>query len=111
MSSHPAPYAAPLPSLGGNPSTGALGTSPGSFANPPRIAPGPDGKWTFSSPDTPGMPLPSEKTAWDFLPEGWTTSVEDSGFGIQDSGGETGERGAEFSSVTIRQADGPAWGT
>ncbi|CAE7262675.1 thiC [Symbiodinium necroappetens] len=25
----------------------------------------------FSSPDTPGMPEPSDKTAWDFLPEGW----------------------------------------
>jgi phosphomethylpyrimidine synthase len=75
MSSQPAPFAAPLPALGGNPSTGALGTSPGSFANPPRIAPGPDGKWTFSSPDTPGMPQPSDKTAWDFLPEGWGTEV------------------------------------
>ncbi|MBL8852167.1 MAG: phosphomethylpyrimidine synthase ThiC, partial [Planctomycetaceae bacterium] len=83
MSSHPIPFAAPLPALGGNPSTGALGTSPGSFANPPRIAPGPEGKWTYSSPDTPGMPLPSEQTAWDFLPEGWK---QDSGFGIQDSG-------------------------
>jgi len=83
MSSHPAPFAAPLPSLGGNPSTCALGTSPGSFANPPRIAPGPEGKWTFSSPDTPGMPLPSEQTAWDFLPDGWK---QDSGSGIQDSG-------------------------
>lgn len=75
MSSHSAPYVAPLPPVGANPSTGSEGTSPGSFANPPRLAPGPAGKWTFSSPDTPGMPLPSELTAWDFLPEGWTTEV------------------------------------
>ena len=25
----------------------------------------------YSSADTPGMPAPSSKTAWDFLPEGW----------------------------------------
>ncbi len=30
------------------------------------------GPLSFSSPDTPGMPAPSDKTAWDFLPEGWT---------------------------------------
>jgi phosphomethylpyrimidine synthase len=61
-----------LPPLGLNPSTTAQGTTPGSFARPPVIAPGPDGRWTFASPDTPGMPQPSDKTAWDFLPEGWT---------------------------------------
>ncbi len=52
----------------------AQGTNPGSFANPRRIAPGADGALTFSSPDTPGMPPPSEKTAWDFMPEDWTES-------------------------------------
>lgn len=26
----------------------------------------------FASPDTPGMPAPSTKTAWGFLPEGWS---------------------------------------
>ncbi|HEY3788996.1 MAG TPA: phosphomethylpyrimidine synthase ThiC, partial [Urbifossiella sp.] len=31
------------------------------------------GAKTFASPDTPGMPPPSDKTAWDFLPEGWST--------------------------------------
>ena len=51
-----------------NPSTHREGTSPGSFANAPDIG----GPLAFSSPDTPGMPAPSEKTAWDFLPEGWT---------------------------------------
>src|SRR4051812_41089994 len=62
-----------LPPLGDNPSTGAQGTTPGSFANKGRIGTA----WTFSSPDTPGMPEPSEKTAWDFLPEGWSTQVVD----------------------------------
>jgi len=56
-----------LPPLGNNPSTGAQGTSPGSFACPPRVGTA----YSFSSPDTPGMPAPSSKTAWDFLPEAW----------------------------------------
>ena len=50
-----------------NPSSQAAGTTPGSFANPPDIG----GPRTFSSPDTPGMPPPSDKTAWDFMPEDW----------------------------------------
>ncbi|ODA32609.1 phosphomethylpyrimidine synthase ThiC [Planctopirus hydrillae] len=62
-----------LPPLGNNPSTHHAGTTPGSFANPPRVAPGAEGRWTFSSPDTPNMPQPSDKTAWDFLPDGWST--------------------------------------
>jgi len=53
-----------LPPLGHNPSTTRDGTTPGSFANSPRIG----APCTFSSPDTPGMPAPSDKTAWDFLP-------------------------------------------
>ena len=53
------------PPIGGNPSTEAQGTSPGSFAQSPQVG----GPLTFSSPDTPGMPQPSEKTAWDFMPE------------------------------------------
>ncbi|MFT7579863.1 MAG: phosphomethylpyrimidine synthase [Myxococcota bacterium] len=51
-----------------NPSTKREGTSPGSFANAPDIG----GPLTFSSPDTPGMPAPSAKTAWDFMPDNWT---------------------------------------
>lgn len=51
----------------GNPGLSGI-TSPGSFANKPDIG----GPLAFSSPDTPGMPAPSDKTAWDFLPEGWT---------------------------------------
>jgi phosphomethylpyrimidine synthase len=62
-----------LPQLGNNPSSTAAGTTPGSFARRPQIAPGPRGALTFSSPDAPGMPAPSDKTAWDFLPEGWRT--------------------------------------
>ena len=50
-----------------NPSSHRDGTNPGSFANAPNLG----GALTFSSPDTPGMPQPSAKTAWDFLPPGW----------------------------------------
>jgi phosphomethylpyrimidine synthase len=50
-----------------NPSSLRDGTNPGSFANAPNLG----GALTFSSPDTPGMPQPSEKTAWDFLPAGF----------------------------------------
>ncbi len=51
-----------------NPSSTKAGTTPGSFANAADIG----GPRTFSSPDTPGMPQPSDKTAWDFMPEDWT---------------------------------------
>lgn len=61
-----------LPPLGNNPSRFAAGTNPGSFANPPQLGPGPEGARTFSSPDTPHMPEPSDKTAWDFMPADWT---------------------------------------
>ena len=50
-----------------NPSSRAEGTNPGSFALKANIG----GPLAFASPDTPGMPAPSDKTAWDFLPEGW----------------------------------------
>ena len=57
-----------LPMTGAfNPSSGAEGTTPGSFARAADIG----GPLSFSSPDTPGMPAPSDRTAWDFLPEGW----------------------------------------
>lgn len=55
-----------------NPSTQKGGTNPGSFAQTPQIG----GALTYSSPDTPGMPAPSTKTAWDFLPEGWVRDGE-----------------------------------
>ncbi|MGE5784109.1 MAG: phosphomethylpyrimidine synthase ThiC, partial [Myxococcales bacterium] len=50
-----------------NPSTKCEGTNPGSFALAGNVG----GPLTFASPDTPGMPTPSDKTAWDFLPAGW----------------------------------------
>ncbi len=51
-----------------NPSSRNAGTNPGSFAQRANVG----GSLAYSSPDTPGMPRPSDKTAWDFLPEGWT---------------------------------------
>jgi len=52
-----------------NPSSTAEGTTPGSFARKADVG----GPLAFSSPDTPGMPPPSDRTAWDFLPTGWST--------------------------------------
>jgi phosphomethylpyrimidine synthase len=46
-------------------------TTPGSFA----LAPDVGGPLMFASPDTPGMPAPSDRTAWDFLPEGWIVEM------------------------------------
>ncbi len=65
-----------------NPSTLREGTSPGSFANAPDLG----GPLSFSSPDTPGMPAPSRKTAWDFLPDGWTRGED--GFAVAPEGFE-----------------------
>ncbi len=62
-----------LPPVGDDPGTEPTATTPGSFSNKPKFAPGPAGALTYSSPDTPGMPKPSNKTAWDFLPENWST--------------------------------------
>ena len=50
-----------------DPSSVGEGTTPGSFARRQDVG----GPRTYSSPDTPGMPEPSPKTAWDFLPVGW----------------------------------------
>src|SRR4051794_3216377 len=50
-----------LPPVGDNPSTDRQGTTPGSFAQRGRVGT----PWTFSSPDTPGMPGVSELTALD----------------------------------------------
>lgn len=77
-----------LPALGQNPSSTAAGTTPGSFAKKSQIAPGSAGRWTFASPDTPGMPEPSHKTAWDFLPEGWTSATVTNGE-VSQTPGET----------------------
>jgi phosphomethylpyrimidine synthase len=48
-----------------NPSSRRQGTTPGSFA----LAPDVGGPLSYTSPDTPGMPAPSGKTAWDFNPD------------------------------------------
>ncbi len=61
----------PLPTVGADPSSSHQGTTPGSFANKPQLASGSVGAKTFSSPDTPGMPAASDKTAWDFMPPDW----------------------------------------
>jgi len=57
-----------LPPVGGNPGTTPSTTTPGSFANPSQLG----SPLAFSSPDTPGMPAPSERTAWDFMPTDWS---------------------------------------
>ena len=54
-----------------NPSTHEQGTAPQSFALDANIG----GPLTFSSPDTPGMPASSTKTAHDFTPDQGSTSV------------------------------------
>ncbi len=71
------------------------GTNPGSFAQPAQILPGAAGRWTFSSPDTPGMPPPSQRTAWDFLPDSWSTRE----VGVQSGSNQPGQ-------VVFAQADG-----
>ncbi len=74
--SHPHPSAASytLPMHGAcNPSSAAQGTTPGSFALKAAVGE----PLAFASPDTPGMPAPSKKSAWDFLPEGWRIEAVD----------------------------------
>ncbi len=86
-----------LPPLGRNPSSQAQGTSPGSFSLLAKIASGRAGRWTFASPDTPGMPAPSEKTAWDFMPLDWTMKP---GFEDDYERAEAWEPPARFNPVT-----------
>lgn len=87
-----------LPPLGNNPSSQQAGTTPGSFAKTPKVLPGQAGAYTFSSPDTPGMPPASSQTAWDFLPAGWSTEELPSA----PSGGAVKNNGE----VIFEQADG-----
>ncbi|MFW6087831.1 MAG: phosphomethylpyrimidine synthase ThiC, partial [Myxococcota bacterium] len=63
-----------------NPSSRGDGTNPGSFAEPPDVG----GPRAFASPDTPGMPAPSEHTAWDFLPPRWQRGAD--GFAVAPEG-------------------------
>ena len=67
-----------LPPVGGNPGVEPKATTPGSFANPPDVG----GPLAFSSPNSTAMPGPSDKTAWDFLPEGWETEEVPGDFGV-----------------------------
>lgn len=92
-----------LPPIGGNPGT-APATTPGSFANPARIGT----PWSYSSPDTPGMPQPSDRTAWDFLPERWTTALVETGTDKPLPAGRPPERGdsLDLSTTCFTQADG-----
>src|SRR5205823_391427 len=85
-----------LPPIGDDPSTLRQGTSPGSFANKGRVGT----PWAFSSPDTPGMPQPSNKTAWDFLPAGWTAEIVPPGCGAIDDSDPT------IKIFMFQQADG-----
>jgi len=85
-----------------NPSTKGEGTTPGSFANAADIG----GPLTFSSPDTPGMPAPSDKTAWDFLPGGWIVPPSPSGRGDGGEGhSDAGDARAGSLSQTLSQGE------
>ena len=84
-----------LPLVSGEGTPPKTGTNPGSFARRGQLAPGFAGRWTYASPDTPGMPEPSDKTAWDFLPTGWTTREV-----------ATGSTPAQTGQVVFRQSDG-----
>ena len=66
-------FAAPLHGAN-NPASDRAGTTPGSFAKKADLG----GPLMYTSPDTPGMPHHSPKTAWDFLPDGWTIEPTDS---------------------------------
>jgi len=87
-----------------NPSTGAEGTTPGSFALKPEIG----GPLTFSSPDTPGMPPPSKLTAWDFNPaprgaDRAVTQLEKARIGIvTDQMRRVAERESHLSPIQVR---------
>ncbi len=67
MLNHPSRFNPPIHGAR-NPGNTPGVTTPGSFA----LAPDVGGPLMFASPDTPGMPPPSDKTAWDFLPDGWS---------------------------------------
>jgi phosphomethylpyrimidine synthase len=87
----------------GNPGLDGV-TTPGSFANRSRVG----SPRTFSSPDTPGMPQPSDKTAWDFLPDGWSVECRLSMVDCQMAERSAADATADNSSATLefQQADG-----
>lgn len=64
-------------------------TTPGSFALRADIG----GPLMYASPDTPGMPAPSDKTAWDFLPPDWLVETfnADEAHGLRTMSFEAGQ--------------------
>ena len=86
-----------------DPGTSEVTTTPGSFARTADVG----GPRMFASPDTPGMPEPSDKTAWDFLPDGWGVVVErEGGPGIGDQGSGIGGVGARPGVAVFADARG-----
>lgn len=83
-----------LPPLGQNPSSRRDGTTPGSFAMPGRVG----SAYSFSSPDTPGMPGVSEITAMDF------TRDLDSECKTQLEAARTGNVTSEMARVATRES-------
>ncbi len=95
----------PLPVHGAyNPGTDTTAPTPGSFAHKPDIG----GPYTFSSPDTPGMPKPSTKTAWNFLPDSCSTTLPYSpGLPGEVSAKQTeGVPSSNFTSISFEEALG-----
>jgi phosphomethylpyrimidine synthase len=96
----------PLPVHGAyNPGSDPTAPTPGSFAHKPDIG----GPYTFSSPDTPGMPKPSTKTAWNFLPADWsTTLIASPGLPgeVSASPQTEGVPSSDFTSVSFQEALG-----
>src|SRR4051812_18470491 len=92
-----------LPPFGENPSSRREGTTPGSFALPPRVGT----PCSFSSPDMPGMPGVSEKTAMDWRDvardrEG-KTQLEEAGSGtINDEMRRVARREPHLSAEQVR---------
>jgi phosphomethylpyrimidine synthase len=78
-------------------------TTPGSFALAADIG----GPLSFSSPDTPGMPAASDKTAWDFMPDGWLVEqVESSQLKAHSSNGCASSPCAACESYTFTDCRG-----
>src|SRR5678815_3045726 len=92
-----------LPPLGDNPSTTRAGTTPGAFANRNRVGT----PWTFSSPDAPGMPAPSDKTAWDFMPADWVCLVPPLPAG--GAGASEAERAAAIAAHAAARQSATGW--
>ena len=97
-----------LPAVGGDPGSGPA-TTPGSFANRPAVG----SPYAFSSPDTPGMPPVSDKTAWDFLPDDWSVEILETGAApttTPDTGGQACSAGCPcgelFEAVIFTDSNG-----